>query len=173
MPGFKLVSDYQAKGDQIWLDRAVRHAERLAEIRTERDGAWWFPYLFPWTYYQRTMTVPWWSGMAQGQALSLFVRLYEETGDGRWSVAADKTWQSFLQPRSAAEPWSTMVDGDSLWFEEYAGNQPPLLVLNGQIFAIFVITIAVAEAAVGLGILIALFRNKETVQADEIDLLKW
>lgn len=45
--------------------------------------------------------------------------------------------------------------------------------LQGQIFAIFVITIAVAEAAVGLGILIALFRNKETVLADEIDLLKW
>lgn len=45
--------------------------------------------------------------------------------------------------------------------------------LNGQIFAIFVIVVAVAEAAVGLGILIALFRNKETVQVDEIDLLKW
>ena len=45
--------------------------------------------------------------------------------------------------------------------------------LHGQIFAIFVITDAVAEAAVGLGILIALFRNKETVLADEVDLLKW
>jgi NADH-quinone oxidoreductase subunit K len=45
--------------------------------------------------------------------------------------------------------------------------------VSGQVFAIFVITDAVAEAAVGLGILIALFRNKETVQADEIDLLKW
>jgi NADH-quinone oxidoreductase subunit K len=45
--------------------------------------------------------------------------------------------------------------------------------VHGQVFAIFIITIAVAEAAVGLGILIALFRNKETVQADEIDLLKW
>jgi NADH-quinone oxidoreductase subunit K len=45
--------------------------------------------------------------------------------------------------------------------------------INGQIFAIFVITVAVAEAAVGLGILIALFRNKETVLADEVDLLKW
>ena len=45
--------------------------------------------------------------------------------------------------------------------------------VGGQVFAIFVITDAVAEAAVGLGILIALFRNKETVQADEIDLLKW
>ena len=45
--------------------------------------------------------------------------------------------------------------------------------LNGQVFAIFIITLAVAEAAVGLGILIALFRNKETVLADEVDLLKW
>lgn len=45
--------------------------------------------------------------------------------------------------------------------------------VHGQIFAIFVICIAVAEAAIGLGILIALFRNKETVLVDEIDLLKW
>lgn len=48
-----------------------------------------------------------------------------------------------------------------------------LKTLNGQVFAVFVITVAVAEAAVGLGILIALFRNKETVLVDEIDLLKW
>ena len=43
----------------------------------------------------------------------------------------------------------------------------------GQAFAIFVITDAAAEAAIGLGLIIALFRNKETVNADEIDLLKW
>ncbi len=45
--------------------------------------------------------------------------------------------------------------------------------VNGQVFAIFVVAAAVAEAALGLGILIALFRNKETVLADEVDLLKW
>jgi len=45
--------------------------------------------------------------------------------------------------------------------------------VDGQIFAIFVITAAAAEAAVGLGIIIAFFRNRETVQADEMDLLKW
>ncbi len=45
--------------------------------------------------------------------------------------------------------------------------------VNGQVFAIFMIALAVAEAAVALGILIALFRNKETVLADEVDLLKW
>ena len=45
--------------------------------------------------------------------------------------------------------------------------------LHGQIFAIFIITDAAAEAAVGLGIIIAFFRNKETVNVDEVDLLKW
>lgn len=45
--------------------------------------------------------------------------------------------------------------------------------VHGQVFSIFVITVAAAEAAVGLGILIALFRNKHTVHADEIDLLRW
>jgi len=44
---------------------------------------------------------------------------------------------------------------------------------GGQVFAVFVITVAAAEAAVGLGIVISLFRNKETVNADEIDLMKW
>src|SRR5208282_2632126 len=45
--------------------------------------------------------------------------------------------------------------------------------LHGQVFAIFVITDAAAEAAVGLGILIAFFRNKETINVDEVNLLKW
>lgn len=45
--------------------------------------------------------------------------------------------------------------------------------LHGQVFSIFVITDAAAEAAVGLGIIIAFFRNKETVNVDEVDLLRW
>jgi NADH-quinone oxidoreductase subunit K len=45
--------------------------------------------------------------------------------------------------------------------------------VDGQIFALFVITDAAAEAAVGLGIIIAFFRNRETVLADEMDILKW
>jgi NADH-quinone oxidoreductase subunit K len=45
--------------------------------------------------------------------------------------------------------------------------------VKGQVFAIFIITDAAAEAAVGLGILIAFFRNKETVNVDEVNLLKW
>lgn len=43
----------------------------------------------------------------------------------------------------------------------------------GQVFALFIIADAAAEAAVGLGIIIAFFRNRETVMEDEMDLLKW
>lgn len=43
----------------------------------------------------------------------------------------------------------------------------------GQVFAIFVVVVAAAEAAIGLGIVVALYRNRETVSVDEIDLLKW
>jgi NADH-quinone oxidoreductase subunit K len=43
----------------------------------------------------------------------------------------------------------------------------------GQVFAVFVIVIAAAEAAVGLGIILAFYRNKETVNIDEMNLLRW
>lgn len=44
--------------------------------------------------------------------------------------------------------------------------------ITGQIFTIFTITVAAAEAAVGLAILIVLFRNKGTVNVNDIDIMK-
>ena len=44
--------------------------------------------------------------------------------------------------------------------------------LTGQIFSIFSITVAAAEVAIGLGLVIALFRNKEAINVDEFNLLK-
>jgi NADH-quinone oxidoreductase subunit K len=44
---------------------------------------------------------------------------------------------------------------------------------DGQIYAFFVMTLAAAEAAVGLAIVIALFRLRETTDVDEFNLLKW
>ena len=43
----------------------------------------------------------------------------------------------------------------------------------GQVFAVFVIAVAAAEAAVGLGIILAFYRNKETVNIDEMNLMRW
>ena len=44
--------------------------------------------------------------------------------------------------------------------------------LAGQLFAIFIMTVAAAEAAVGLAIVITVYRLRNTIQVDEIDLLK-
>ncbi len=44
--------------------------------------------------------------------------------------------------------------------------------LEGQIFALFVIAIAAAEAAVGLALIISIYRNRKTVNLDELDMLK-
>lgn len=43
----------------------------------------------------------------------------------------------------------------------------------GQIFVFFVMTVAAAEASVGLAIILALFRNKQTVYVDEVNLMRW
>jgi len=52
-------------------------------------------------------------------------------------------------------------------FSTFLGND------NGQIFVFFVMTVAAAEAAVGLAIVISLFRNKESLDIDKINILKW
>ena len=52
-------------------------------------------------------------------------------------------------------------------FSSFMGNS------TGQVFVFFVMAVAAAEAAVGLAIIIALFRNKQTVNIDEINIMKW
>jgi NADH-quinone oxidoreductase subunit K len=49
----------------------------------------------------------------------------------------------------------------------YLGN------MDGQIFVFFVMTVAAAEAAVGLALMIAFFRNRESIAVDDFSLLKW
>ncbi|MGB1416670.1 MAG: NADH-quinone oxidoreductase subunit NuoK [Synechococcus sp.] len=54
--------------------------------------------------------------------------------------------------------FSSYVDGD---------------LIRGQVFAVFVITVAAAEAAVGLAILLSLYRNRVTVDMEQFNLLRW
>ena len=59
----------------------------------------------------------------------------------------------------------------SRYYQLSGGNETN--IYTGQIFTIFIIVVAAAEAAIGLGIVIAMYRNRETIAVDEIDLLKW
>ncbi len=55
----------------------------------------------------------------------------------------------------------------------FVGASRALGTMDGQLFAFFVMTVAAAEAAVGLAIVIALFRRRRTTDVDQVSLLKW
>jgi NADH-quinone oxidoreductase subunit K len=54
-------------------------------------------------------------------------------------------------------------------FNAYLRDQ----LVGGQVFALFVIAVAAAEVGIGLAIVLLIFRNRETVNLDEVDLLRW
>jgi NADH:ubiquinone oxidoreductase subunit K len=58
-------------------------------------------------------------------------------------------------------------------FSRYLQETGSMNAVAGQVFTVFIIVVAAAEAAIGLGLVIALYRNRETIFVDKIDLLKW
>ena len=66
-----------------------------------------------------------------------------------------------------------MFNGVNLTFISFARFVDSAEPLNGHIFVIFVITVAAAEAAVALALAVLLYRLRDTIDVDRIDLLKW
>lgn len=138
-----LLNAHRITGNVAYLDRARANAERLITRAEVWDAAWFFPYPFDITHASDVHRAPWYSGMAQGQALSVFVRLYQITGDARYRAAADWTFNSFLQPRTnpaQVAPWTVVVDdADLYWIEEYPA-EPIDYTFNGHVWAIYGLT---------------------------------
>jgi len=161
LDGFRLTSDSQ------YLNRALLQIQTLLDVSVKSGDALFFPYLADFPLHGNralTMKAPWYSAMAQGLALSAFVRAYEATGDVKWRLAADEAFRSYLKlasagdpgapgnpgaspdpgapggsaaPVESAAPWTTLVTGDGyLWFEEYASSAPDY-TFNGHLFAVF------------------------------------
>jgi NADH-quinone oxidoreductase subunit K len=63
-----------------------------------------------------------------------------------------------------------MLNAVNLVFVSFARQ---LHSMDGQVVVFFVMTVAAAEAAVGLAIILSVFRNRETVNVDELNLLRW
>jgi NADH-quinone oxidoreductase subunit K len=63
-----------------------------------------------------------------------------------------------------------MLNAANLAFVAFARQ---LQSIDGQVIVFFVMTVAAAEAAVGLAIIIAVFRHRQTINADELRLLRW
>jgi NADH-quinone oxidoreductase subunit K len=52
-------------------------------------------------------------------------------------------------------------------FSKFLGN------LDGQVFVLFVMTVAAAEAAVGLALMIAFYKNRESIDVEDMNMMKW
>ena len=80
-----------------------------------------------------------------------------------------------INSRKAVRVWMSMelmlnaVNINLMAFSSYLDGQ----LIRGQVFTIFVITVAAAEAAVGLAILLSLYRNRVSVDMERFNLLRW
>jgi NADH-quinone oxidoreductase subunit K len=63
-----------------------------------------------------------------------------------------------------------MLNAVNLTFIAVSRNQGKI---DGQVFVFFIMTVAAAEAAVGLAIILSLYRRRQTINVDEINILKW
>ena len=141
--GLDALSSYRLSGDSRYLNRALADADRLVDRKVVSDDAWYYPYPFDFALHgdpDDMMVAPWFSGMAQGQALSLFVRLHQTTGAAEWRTAADATFASFLNAPVADRPSTVNIDPSGfLWLEEYPMWPPTSSdrTLNGHVFAIY------------------------------------
>lgn len=117
-------------GEERWLEAAAGAAGYLASLLSERGE------LVHGTPLGHTYPLdpPWLSAMAQGEAASLMVRVYLATGDDALATKA----RSALEPmRRESSDGGAMANLGGLPFPEEYPTQPPSLVLNGGIFAIW------------------------------------
>ena len=65
-----------------------------------------------------------------------------------------------------------MLNAVNIAMVAFSGYVVPGL-LTGHVFALFIMVVAAAEAAVGLAIIMAIYRSRDTIDAKQIDLMKW
>jgi hypothetical protein len=140
--GMKRLDAYRDTGDVRQLRQALVLAHHLRTTRLVRADAWWLPFWFD--YHPEGLRAPWFDAMAQGLALSFFVRLARVTGDDLHRRAAERIFASFrrLGPRQTAtvrgqaRAWVAYVDErDHLWLVHYP-RMGPDHVLNVHLHAV-------------------------------------
>jgi heparosan-N-sulfate-glucuronate 5-epimerase len=122
-------------GESIRKTKFLAASDWLCDhLEQNSSGVWVWQHYFDWEYRTRLKS-PWYSGLAQGQGISLLLRAHAETRDSRYLDAADNAFQSFLKP--VADGGVTFTDecGD-IWFEEYIVS-PPTHILNGFIWTVW------------------------------------
>jgi len=113
----------------------IRSADWLVEnLKKNSNHVYVWNHTFNWVYKQNLIS-PWYSGLAQGQGLSVLVRAYNETKEIKYMDAINKVIDSFNT--SINNGGVTFTDSkQDIWLEEYIVN-PPTHILNGFIWGIW------------------------------------
>lgn len=120
-------------GDPVRLQRFLLAANWLVSHQESNSaGISVWNHHFDWEYRTR-LKAPWYSGLAQGQGISLLVRAHQATDDHRYLMAATESFQAFRLPPDKGGVTHVDRAGD-IWFEEYI-TSPPTHILNGFIWA--------------------------------------
>jgi hypothetical protein len=137
----RYISAYHHTGDSCFFRRAEKYARKLISLCIPVGDALYAPYPFPFSVHGDTsiaFSPPWFSGMAQGEFLSVLIRLYEISGDEVYLELAQRFFRSFLRLGSSARPWVVRLDSASYyWIEEYPHHVRPGQTLNGFIGAVY------------------------------------
>ena len=121
--------------DDVRLQKTLKSADWLAaNLEQNPCGLWVWNHHFDWDY-RETLQAPWYSGLAQGQGVSLLLRAYAQTGNEKYQQAAEQAFVSLTQP--IAQGGVLFEDEDeNLWIEEYLVD-PPTHILNGFMWALW------------------------------------
>jgi heparosan-N-sulfate-glucuronate 5-epimerase len=124
---------FQRTGSAEAYDKFVKASEWLCErLETNPHGLHVWNHHYDWEY-RETLRAPWYSGLAQGQAISLLVRAHAETGEGKYLSSAALAFRSFLA--DTVTGGVRFEDAEkNVWFEEYLVS-PPTHILNGFMWA--------------------------------------
>jgi heparosan-N-sulfate-glucuronate 5-epimerase len=124
-------------GDSARWQKTLNAADWLtANLEQNAHGLWVWNHHFDWDY-RDTLKSPWYSGLAQGQGVSLLLRAHahSQTKDNKYQQAAGKAFVALTRPM--AEGGVLFEDQqENLWIEEYLVD-PPTHILNGFMWALW------------------------------------
>jgi hypothetical protein len=135
------INAYIDSNNEKYLIRAKKYARKLMEISKVHKNAIYAPYMFRYSVHSDssyTFEVPWFSGMAQGEMLTIFIRLYNITKRKEYLEISYRLLNSLFYLKDKDEIWISRIDTNNyFWIEEYPHNEFPGQTLNGFIYSIF------------------------------------
>ena len=124
----------QTRDDARW-QKTLKSADWLcANLEQNSHGLWVWNHHFDWEY-RDTLKAPWYSGLAQGQGVSLLLRAHAQSASEKYLQAARQAFVALTRPITEGGVLFTDGAGD-LWLEEYLVD-PPTHILNGFMWALW------------------------------------